>query len=416
VRVFLFIMSLALTILMLTGICAGKETVIVWGGPWSGVSDIISEFNDIQNEIEIVCEPITPGGGDPNGKLTAAVIAGSPPNLVLTWNDDIISWALEQLIMPIDEFYLRTDLQEDDYAKGAWEQTHYRGHVYGVPVDWDPDSVFYHNTRLFAEAGLPLDAVPQYLDDMEAVHKKLIRVDSDGRYIQIGIKPLEGWQFNGLYLTKAFGGEVWSLEKNRPNIDNPRNRAAMQWLADWSLRYSHMETELGGGFTNEKTAMMIGGDWMLSYMPDVDFGITRAPYPREGIPFFPGSGWSWVVPAGVSNLDATYEVLKWLVTKDITLRLTDAIGWLPANIRYRESDEMQDYPMGVFSSIAAAEGEFIWMNPNPIMSKLGQLFYHEVTMKVWHQEAVPQQALANAQRKAEALYVEFADRHGLPVE
>jgi len=390
-----------------------KELVTIWMSGWVGTADIIHEFNDLQSKIEVIVEPIGVGGGDPNGKLVTSVAGGAPPNLILAWDDDIISFATAGLIQPLTEFFALAGLRRDDYVKAAWEQVHYRGRPWGAPVDWDPDSVLYVNKRLFAESGVGLDSVPQYLDEMEAMHRRLSRQESDGRYSQIGIKLLDGWQFNDLYLIKAHGGQVWDPNRELPDFENPRNLVAMNWIADWSHKYRTMEADVGG-FGNQDVVMMIGGDWMLNYFvktisPD-DINISRAPYPRDGIPFFPGSGWSWMVPTGARSLDATYEVLAFLMQPTISRRLCNVIGWVPASIEARRSREMQAHPMGIFARIAAIEGDFIWMNPNPIMSRLGNLLTNEVTSQVYHRNALPAQALANAQRMAMALYQEHLDK------
>lgn len=400
-----------LTLMGLSMSASAKTKLTVWTPNWGKIGDVIREFNSIQDDIEVTVQLINVGNNDPQGKLTTAVAGGVSPNLVVTWDDDLISLYTAGLIQPINGIFPQLGIEQKNVVKAAWEQTHYQGQVLGAPYSWDPNTFMFYNKRLLAESGYSEASIPKYLDELMNIQKRLVKQDAEDKYSQIGVRLFsESWGYTTLAITKSYGGQIWDLATQRPDFQNPNNLTAWNWLDEYCKRFATIE-KATKTFLNQGSVFWISGGWNINAiakaMPLEDVGFTRMPYPREGIPFFAGSGWAWVLPSGAKDIAATTELLKWFSRVDINQRLTNEAGLMPADYRGLQSKELMSSNRGVFARIALIEGDFIWQNPNPFMSKLAGLLVTQVKNPIFAGTLPPATALENAQKAGEALHADF---------
>ena len=110
-------------------------------------------FNASQKDIEVKVQ-ITEGLSDNPAKLLTSIAAGSPPNAILAWSDQTYSWASRGVVLAMDQFIKTRKIDLSEYAEAAVKCCRYKGKIYGMPLDWDPDHALYVNKRIFSEAGL----------------------------------------------------------------------------------------------------------------------------------------------------------------------------------------------------------------------------------------------------------------------
>lgn len=84
------------------------------------------------------------------------VVAGAPPNIVTTSTGLIGQFALNNIIIPLDELLDRTNLRSTVFGP-AWESLVYQGKTYAVPgIEHGPRYGQVWNRRMLDESGLSI--------------------------------------------------------------------------------------------------------------------------------------------------------------------------------------------------------------------------------------------------------------------
>ena len=135
------------------------------------------EFPDIAINLSVNGQV----GDDSNGKLLAAVAARKPPDLVMSYDDVLTAWAAKGLLQPIDDGCRRSASSARTTSTGAWDSTLWRDRQYGIPADWDPDSLLWYNKKLFAEAGLDPERPPTTWQEVQEYAAKIDKIGRAAR-------------------------------------------------------------------------------------------------------------------------------------------------------------------------------------------------------------------------------------------
>jgi ABC-type glycerol-3-phosphate transport system substrate-binding protein len=303
---------------------------------------MVDSFNKSQDKLTVQWEPKS----DPSGQtgLVAAEAAGAPPNLVITYDEVAVGFAAKKMIQPMDTILGQLKLTPDQFQKPAIDGITWQGKLWGLPVDWDPDFMLFYNPDQFQQVGLDPDKPPTTLEDLAAAAQKLDRPNGS-TYQRIGWVPWNGWGFYPMAMSFLFGGTgVYDATTQQPTLNSPSMIEGMTWVADWAKRYSPTAVAAStkgstkaGPFGDGKLAMLSIGDWELQTLHNAapkDFHYRIAPFPPPAAHqqdyHLSSSGWIWILPTGVHDLDATATVLGWLAADKQMVDWCQNIGWLPA--------------------------------------------------------------------------------------
>ena len=376
------------------------------------------EFPDIAINLSVNGQV----GDDSNGKLLAAVSARKPPDLVMAYDDVLTAWAAKGLLQPIDDRLPALGIRKDDYIAGAWDSTLWRDHQYGIPADWDPDSLLWYNKALFAEAGLDPERPPTTWQEVQEYAAKIDKIGPGGKIERLGLIPWSGWQFNYIQLAQQFNAPLHTgMDPDRVVLDSPQMRQVFEYQYEIAKKYgggdrinafltvSGAQGAASDPLLSGRVGMRLIGDWQLAYQEMVGtevfrstMGVTAMPPPPGGRPFLTHSGWAFMVPRGAQNVDAALTFSEWLLrTENFGTYVGPANGWLPAKKETRSQPYLTSDPTWrKILEIDARLPQEPWLPPSPILAQYYR-FADAAQSDMTSLVGTPEQVLVKAQRQLE---------------
>jgi multiple sugar transport system substrate-binding protein len=233
-------------------------------------------------------------------RLNSMIAAGNPPDVVRGYGaTQSAYYAARGISAPIDD-YLRTStvLAYDDVAtvNDVWRwdgETQGQGAYYGMSKDWSQDLMYWYNSQMFEDAGIPLptDDDPLTYDEL-LEYAKGMTSSSGGKTTQYGLfgtTPTIS-MISGMVATA--GGQVFNEDLSRIDLSSPEAMQAMQWFTDVALAkvgYNLTNVNPEGwdwpAFSVKRQAMDAAGYWMTGQItPDqeVEPYARMAPAPMMG--------------------------------------------------------------------------------------------------------------------------------------
>lgn len=297
--------------------------------PWA------QKFTQQHPDISVTMHYIS--GSNNSEKYTSAMVAGTPPDGILTSGFPIaVQWAANGLIQPMDEWAGQLGIKQQDYFSWVWNMQNFHGKLWCLLQEYDTN-VFVWNKALFRAAGLNADAPPTQIAALDDAAAKLDKKQADGSIAQAGFIP---WLSANISLwIAARGGDIYDAKNGKWTFDTPQARDALTWYQQYLKRLSDINavnaltktftgkvTGLGSG----KLGQQIVGDWVPLYnynvdSPSLEYGvgmIPTAPGTAPGTNTVIGSD-TFVLPVGVKHpqesmqfmlfMDSADPVLAWCV-------------------------------------------------------------------------------------------------------
>jgi len=383
---------------------AQRETIRIWGlGSTRANQILVEEFNATHPDLELIMD--TQAGGiagqtiESMSKLLMAVAAGTPPGVTSVDRFVVGSVAARDILLPLDEFMERDDVDVSEWYPAVIQETMYKGKIYALPIDTDSRALLY-NKDMFSESGIDPNAPPRTWDELYQVSPKLTRYNSQGDYEKVGIAPLDhqGWFYLWGWQN---GGEFLSEDGRTAKLDDPCLIEALDYVVDLYDRVGGYDSVHGffsrlgrDPFINQAVAMRIGINTccltnlatLIGGVEDFEWGVSPAPVPSErymGKGRFAGKarfitwsgGWSWAIPKGVKNPNASWEVVKFLATTpghlaqakaEVAQAAAEGRPYKPPLTGHIASDQIiyEDYIKNLPGKLAEGYRVFIDLLPN----------------------------------------------------
>jgi multiple sugar transport system substrate-binding protein len=287
-------------------------------------SDLKADFPNINVESEIIAL------ADYNTKFQVALSSGTAPDVVLQNSHAQTRWYDAGAHLDLTSLLARDKINlQRDYALMGTEL--WCGKTYALPMDADPNAVFYNKTML-QRAGIKdpwADGKGDWtLDDMIDMARKVTQdTDRDGKIDQWGI----AWSYTHPSHVAQFvwtrGGDVADFSNMKYILDGPASLDAHQQIYNWfakdHLIISNAETsdiQKQYNKTNpfrtgkvafhvravadvRQNAREIGGDFEWDVLP-----FPKAGAGKPGIPLVSGNPHSIVTESKVQ--EAAYQWAK----------------------------------------------------------------------------------------------------------
>jgi len=312
----------------------------------------LTAFNSINDSIEV--KSVVIPWQEQEKKVLTALLSGNPPDVINQFSP-VVKWASRMALRPLDDFIKRDGLDSTVFFPSLWKEMRWQGHIFAIPV-YTASYAFFINKRLFREAGLDPEKIPQTWQEVQQYSRKLTKYDKDGYFTQIGFIPFyqqalipgQSTLPTPIILAWQLGAEFLIEDGQALNLNSPEMHRACRWMLDYMGDFdmdklSTFTAGFGYGdqhcFVSEKIAMMIlpstFPEHIESYHPDLDYGIGMIPsFP--GFPTTSFSGCWWVaIPRGAKNPDESWEFIKFMSDKEVQLASVEAMeeNLFPANQR-----------------------------------------------------------------------------------
>ena len=249
----------------------------------------------------------------------------------------------------------------DDFVPQLTELCTVNGGIHAVPADMNQMGLIY-NKGIFDEYNRnhPGDPLPYprpewtWAELQDAADKLTVR---HGTHTEVfGLDFIRASYIFLCFYAQA-GGRIWSEDGTRTLIDSPE---ALDVVAFWRKMATEMQvarpdslrdTAMGPDkfFEFGKTAMLIDGSWripdIIKQAPSVRFGVASLPGFRRRVTI--GGMTCWAISADSPNKEAAWELVKFLSSKEGSLKYWDTLWVAPPSRRSVVFDERFKSTTGV---------------------------------------------------------------------
>ncbi|HAX03332.1 MAG: hypothetical protein A2Y45_00775 [Tenericutes bacterium GWC2_34_14] len=364
-KVFLIVMVLITGFVLAS--CGGEDTgdkivIDFWhmspvGSPsFSGMKAIVNDFNESQDEYFVR------GTGfsfwDYWDKINVAIASRTAPDIGLSTIDDVEARAQSGALYNISELIAAdtsdAPLELDEFRQSQKDFATFEGDLYAMPFS-ATTRVLYYNLDMFTEEGLTEADVPTTWDELKTIAKQFDIVEG-GQLSRLGFDPTYG---NATYHGWLWQNNLDFFDENKlPTLNTQAHVDVLKWIMNFNNDFTRNQlTTFGEGnqllginpFASERVAMIVEVDGLYQIIKDAgatfNYGVAPIPIPEGGTRVNWGSGFSLEMYDNGKNetaeRDGAFLFYKYLLSKDIQIRLAEVNGWIMSHI-----SAMEDYVEG----------------------------------------------------------------------
>ncbi|MDR1665288.1 MAG: sugar ABC transporter substrate-binding protein [Clostridiales bacterium] len=310
---------------------AEAEEVTISFGYW-GDSGEDKAYADAIKGIESVLPGVTvelvkyPSTNEFWANLPGQVAAGTAPDFIAPTNEGHMSYIVEGLFLPLNDYIDKYGFDLSDTLPNALEAWTYQDQIYAIPTTAAP-GIFVVNKDMWDAAGL--GELPTTWDEVYEAAKVLTTDDVAGICIDFsqGYHPTQ--------YTNSFGGG-WS---NGETINSPENVAALEYILkmyEEGLAVNPKDLGLswdGEVFAAGKCAMTTAGAWYVGLMsesaPDINYEVMAVP----GGNGHQGSSMhatGFAVLSTSKNPEVAAQVANYMASVSAQMNMSTRAGYIPA--------------------------------------------------------------------------------------
>ncbi|MGQ9553334.1 MAG: extracellular solute-binding protein [Anaerolineae bacterium] len=342
---------------------AGKVTVTIFVGMGTGTAPeqqkaqnaLAAEWNAAHEDIKL--EYMYVPWEESRTKWAAMLAAGTPPAVNMPSGVEQVG-RFRDTNLDIGPYLERDHYDLSDFGDLIPEVGKYQGITYGIVVGVYP-SVLYYNEDLFDQA--ELDYPPHQWGKSEWNYAAMVEVakklslDSGGKDAsatdfnaaeqnQWGYDEVDcGLGFNGLAIAWGAENMGWSDDLHTLYFNQQAWVERLQWASDaiwkWYIMPSAQQTEAASpGFNTGKLGIDHCHSWRMGEMEELPFhwNVGAIPAGPTGILVAQSDVDGFLICNKFANLDAAWEVVKWLIEPEQMLKLDLTWGALPPRFSLRE--------------------------------------------------------------------------------
>jgi multiple sugar transport system substrate-binding protein len=307
-----------------------------WTEQWEEMVQYVCDMF-AQKQNRIVVEPKVIPWDQFLPKLTAAIAAGSPPDLITLFGSTAIpTLASQGALVALD------DVGGVDMAGiQSWVDPNilvlgqYEAKLYGLSY-WAGCYSLIYNHAHFVEAGLDPEVGPSLVADLDSLAEKLTVRKENGTIDRMGFLPDKD-QF-WLWGT-VFGGSFYDPANKKVTANDPKLVQALDWNASYARTYDakkvaafqeglaseraqNLDPLIAGKYTIQSQGPWKLGDIKKFADPSFQYGVVRPPLAAAGEA---ASNWTWgdiqLIPKGSKDPAAAAEFVQF------TAGVNDAEGY-----------------------------------------------------------------------------------------
>lgn len=315
----------------------------------AGMVALAEKFESIQDDIgvRVIYAPAGVGGGAVQQKLFTAIAGNNPPDVAMLVPMQTAQWAELGILTDLTDWFESAGLKESDFFAPAWESMMYRGRVWQLQWDADPNFPFFWNKGLFEESGLDPETPPTTIDELTEFSKQILKKDG-ANVTKVGTIPWDTYGAANSIFTYAFafGGDFYDKEKDVVTCDDEYVVKSLEWMVKYAKDLGGADRiavvppglavhRLGSG--NVAMDPLVAPNYadILTYEKDIELGATQLPFQPPGADR-PGAGawfggWGAFIPSKSRNKEAAWEYIRWIsATPEGTKAQYETVGFPPA--------------------------------------------------------------------------------------
>jgi multiple sugar transport system substrate-binding protein len=332
-------------------------TLKLWVG-WSArelsvFKGVVADYHKLHPNVTV---DVT--GGINDNKIVAAIRAGSPPDVVSSFNSyNVGVYCGTGGWIDLSPFLKKAGISTTDFPAATNYYTQYAGKKCALPLLADTYGLYY-NKALFKKAGI--SGPPKTTSELLADAKKLTVKNSDGSLKQVGIDPFIGFYENvPERWIQSYGGKYVDQQGHAILSKQPVWSKWLNWQRSLIDYYGYknlvrFQSGLGDEFSASnafeagKVAMNLDGEWRVAFIqaehPKLDYGTAPMPV-DDANPGLYGSGYIngtiIGIPRSGQHTAEAWDLVKWLTTDTHALaKLSNGLRNVPSTTESTHSSEL----------------------------------------------------------------------------
>mgnify|MGYP001061097553 CR=1 FL=1 len=397
----------------------GNITLEFWyalgGDSGEAVEELVDQFNASHPGITVVATY----QGDYTtamAKVYSAITGGTLPNIAQLGAAPLLGSS--DAILPMSDFIsLEDDFDPAVIRPAFWDYNTSGGKIWSMPFN-NSVPILYYNKDLFTAAGLDPEAPPQDVEELLVAAQALTFKSEGGEPAQWGLntKGDTHWYLSSLILEN--GGQIITEDETKMLYNSPEAVEMLQMWSDWVNTYQVMPVnqheESLSDFLAGKLGMLLGSTSQVgSIKEQATFAVGTAMFPAVGgVHKVPLGGGSLVIFKNDDSrlVDASWEFVKFMVSRDSSVYLTSMTGYIPIYADALDWPEIVDL-VAANPLRQAAFDSLPYAISIPIFSALGNsdLALQKAVEQVELGVATPQEALDDAKTSVDhAIETQFS--------
>ena len=369
-------------------------TITLWH-TWEGealeqAQAAFADYMALHPGVQVVLEHVP----DLANRVLSAIPAGEGPD-ILAWSSEHLGRMAEMgLIRPLEGWVAPAYLEEH-YEPVALQAVTYKGKVWALPASLETLTLVY-NRALVAEGDLPRDT-----------EELLARAQAWGAEhpgtFYFAYNARNDVEFAAPWIYGA--GGYYIAEGPSVGLNTPGGLAGLELIARFREVMPDQvdHATVGALFKEGKVALTVGGPWMLPDLDQagLDFGLAL-------LPIVSSSGMRarplvrvqcLMLTPNSAHPSLALDVMRYYTSPEVSARLAQARGTIPANRLANESRALQDLPR-----VQAFVQQARFGAPWPATPAMAAVWDPVAKMleAVWKGSAAPAEAVQSAQEQAEA--------------
>lgn len=353
---------------------AGEQVTIQWWTPnWDEPEsrEMAAEFEADNPGTKV--ELVITDWDTYKSKITAAISANNAPELYTVLTTDVVPFAKQGFLEPLDEWIEKEDINKDDFLSAALDIASTDGKVYGLPFRHDGSGMYY-NVDLLKAAGY--EEFPETWDEFVTMCKDLSKDNVYGFAWPLGNQANAVTRLVQQLYTA--GGDLFNEDGTKALLDSPEAVSALNnivssiqegYASPNSLEYDN--TKMRAAFGSGQLAVLFSGpfdiDALKEEYPDLNFKTAVIPG-EDGMGVTTANGWTLIMSASNKNKETAAKLLAYLVTPENQARLTDSFPASKTALEYEKfsTEELKPFAKQLEKSKAEPTHER-WAEIEPII-------------------------------------------------
>jgi len=350
------------SLLMISGCQSQPESKVINITLWHGVNPpsnrdvlqkLVDKFNYTHTNIHV--DAIYIGRQDQQTpKILTAAVGNAAPDLL--WYNSTITGQLVELnsILSLDELLTNSPMK-NEIVPALFSSMEYQGKIWSLPFATNNLGVFYRPS-LFQAAGIT--QLPQTWSEFQQVARKLTYdTKGNGRIAQHGLLlPLGKGEFTVFswlpFMWSSGGNLVSDSSQSAAAVVLQNNQGAIDALQFWQNLIEDGSAILSSpeqGYQIDylvtgRAAMQFLGPWSLKDLDNSgqDFAVFPLPLNQQPATIIGGEN-LFLFKSTPLREQAAFKFAEYALSQDFQTELALGTGYLPVNLKSRESLRYQEF-------------------------------------------------------------------------